>query len=294
MTRSTWRTGLLALTLGAIVLGGASPGGAAGVPRAECFPVERLPADLRPEAERLLLRALDSEALYTIVGGLKPISSSFYSARISVDQPDWTETERIRQILSVFRSGDEISASLQPFWRVFEDRRSLDAFVFHRDSVRTTVAAHPGVFAFWGVSPSSDPVQVLMALEVDGTPRRSTAYGLLFGYPRHAVDFFVASEWSQRRTGKFVERDFLHIPVFERPTNRFVYAVPKGHQPNAADEELKRRAAPILAMYREMRSQYIGDGKPGVVQLLRDWFDDGTGRCSPATALRKAQAAARR
>jgi hypothetical protein len=34
-----------------------------GVPREECFPLEKLPPDLRSKSERLLLKALDSEAL---------------------------------------------------------------------------------------------------------------------------------------------------------------------------------------------------------------------------------------
>ena len=46
-----------------------------GVPRAECFPAANLPAELRAKSEEMLLRALDNEALYTLVGGLKPMST---------------------------------------------------------------------------------------------------------------------------------------------------------------------------------------------------------------------------
>jgi len=260
---------------------------AAGVPLSECFPLERLDPSLRPEAEQLLLKALDSEALFTIVGGLKPISSSWVTAKINVDAPDWRESERIRRIVQTFRCGQELSATIQPFWRVYGTDRSLDGFFLHHGAVARTVAAHPETFAFFGVSPASDPIQVLMAFEVDATPRRNRAYGYLFGYPRHAVDFFVESEALSRRTGKFVERDFFNIPVFERPTNRFVYAVPKGHTANAEDLALRDGAAAILADYRARRANYIGPGKRGVVALIRDWFDDGKGHCSPDTALRK-------
>ena len=45
---------------------------AAGVPRQDCFPVERLPQELRQRFAEQLLAALDSLYLYTIVGGLKP------------------------------------------------------------------------------------------------------------------------------------------------------------------------------------------------------------------------------
>lgn len=44
---------------------------------ADCFPFESLPDPLRQRAERLLLNALDSQALYTIAADIKPMSSSF-------------------------------------------------------------------------------------------------------------------------------------------------------------------------------------------------------------------------
>jgi len=54
----------------------------------DCFPFERLPSALQPKAEALLLKALDGEALYTIAGGLKPMSSGIYSGSIKVDAAD--------------------------------------------------------------------------------------------------------------------------------------------------------------------------------------------------------------
>ncbi|MBK8149172.1 MAG: hypothetical protein IPK58_13440 [Acidobacteria bacterium] len=53
---------------------------------------------------------------------------------------------------------------------------------------------------------------------------------------------------------------------------------------NDADKALKARAAPILAAYKKRRGEYVGDGKKGVVEMLRDWFCDGRGQCSPANA----------
>jgi hypothetical protein len=41
------------------------------VPRAECFPLGQLPAELRAHSEEMLLKLLDTEALYTLVGGLQ-------------------------------------------------------------------------------------------------------------------------------------------------------------------------------------------------------------------------------
>lgn len=276
--------------LAALVVWAAATLAVCQVPKSECFPLETLPRELQPQAERLLLKALDTEALYTIVGGMKPISSGWFSARFDVDRPDLAEIDRVRQITRAFRNGDEIVAGVQPFWRVFEGRRFVDGVFFHRPSVSEAIRRNAGYFAFYGISPASHPVEAVMAFEVDSTARRNRGYGYLFGYPKHAVDFFVESEESRRHSGKFVERDFLSIPVFEAPTSRFVYAVPKGHVPTAEDRALKERAAPILAYYQHLRPRFIGEGKPGVVALLREWFHDGRGGYSSAEAERKARA----
>jgi len=258
------------------------------VPRSECFPVERLDTKARARAESLLLKMLDGEALFTLVGGLKPMSSGWISHRIKVEEPDMTAAELDRVAISALRSGDEVFCTLQPFTRIYEGTRYLDGFLYHRDSVRAKVTEKAKFFGYFGLSASSHPVEVTMAFEVDDTSKRNRGYGYLFGYPDHAVDFFVQADDEGRKTKQLVPRDFLHIPTFESPTNRFVYAVPKGHQANEADLDLKKKAEPILAYYRKQREKYVGEGKPGVVALLRDWFDDGKGRCSSATALAKA------
>jgi hypothetical protein len=86
---------------------------AAGASRCECFLAERLPADLRAKSEALLLKALDSEALYTIVGGLKPMSSGFASFKFSVEKPDLAQIEETRRLLSVWRCGDRLYADVR-------------------------------------------------------------------------------------------------------------------------------------------------------------------------------------
>jgi hypothetical protein len=263
--------------------------GFGAVPRSEVFPIERLDPPLRAEAETLLLKAMDREALYTIVGGLKPMSSGWLSLRTSVSKPDTAELTRLRTILRTFRVGDHIEAHLQPFWRVYgEDERYLDGVIFHRESMDAAIARHASLFGWFGVSAGSHPLEAVMAIDRDDTPRRNRGYGYFFGYPDYAVEFFTDSEEERRRTKQLVPRDFRSIPTFERESHAFVYAVPKGSEERPEDVALRKRAAPILRKYRELRAKYVGDGKPGIVALIRDWMDDGKGQCSPATAEAKA------
>jgi len=298
---------------------------AQGVSRGECFPFEKMPAEQRKAADELLLKALDEEALYTIVGGLKPMSSGFRSIQIQTGLPRVTITEaeaavgelgpkkseelsteeksrlsqskqalerrdalkkadQTREILAQWRCGDELFADLQHFAKQFDGKRFLDALVINRPRLRTALTEKADFFSRWGITANSHPLEVVYAVDTEETSARFAGYGYLFGYPDHAVRFFVQAADEEIFTGKFVTRDFISIPTVERETNNFVYVVPKGHVENDADKALKAKAAPILAAYRTRRAEYIGDGKKGVVEMLRDWFCDSQGRCSPSNA----------
>jgi hypothetical protein len=136
-------------------------------------------------------------------------------------------------------------------------------------------------------------MEVLMAVEYERSSARNGGYGFLFGYPENAVRFFVESVDHEEWTGEFVERDFYSVPTFSRPTNGFVWAVPKGYAETENDRNIKRRALAVLEEYKSRRARYIGEGKPGVVALLRDWFDNGHGKYSPRFAKVSSQAANR-
>lgn len=298
---------------------------AQGVSRYECFPFEQLPTDQRKAAEELLLKALDEEALYTMVGGIKPMSSGFRAIQLQTALPrisvaeaeaavrdlgakpaaDLTAKEKsrlaqskqtferkealekadqTRVILDHWRCGDELFADLQHFAKQFDGKRFLDALVINRVSLRKTLVEKADFFSRWGITSNSHPLEVVYAVETEATSARFAGYGYLFGYPDHAVRFFVQAADEEVFTGKFVTRDFISIPTVERETNNFVYVVPKGHVENDADKALKAKAARIFAAYKKRRAVYIGEGKKGVVELLRDWFCDSQSNCSPSNA----------
>jgi hypothetical protein len=53
---------------------------------------------------------------------------------------------------------------------------------------------------------------------------------------------------------------------------------------NDEDRRILEKARAVLDEYRKRRERYVGEGKPGVVELLRDWYDDGAGGCNPGIA----------
>ena len=257
---------------------------AAGVPRSECFPADRLPADLRAKSEDMLLKALDAEALFTLAGGLKPMSSVGGTFTFPVDQADGGLVEERRRMLSVWRCGDGIFADARVFRAITEGKRSVGGEVFYRPGLDAILARHAEFFAPLGLTRGAHPMEVLTAIEWSDRGPRWRGQGYLYGYPDYAVDFFVEAGESEARTGVFVPRDPVRVPTFGGTPDRsnFVWTVPKGHQENDQDRAVTTRAARILAAYSERRPRYIGPGKPGAFALLRDWYcGDRAGPCSP-------------
>lgn len=298
---------------------------AQSVSRAECFAFETLPVDERKRAEELLLKALDSEALYTIVGNIKPMSSGFQNFQIQVQLPriEFAEAEKVpkalvgkkaedltadekrrlnqakqaaerrqtldkinetRRIFERWRCGDEIFADVYHFDRVFDGKRFLEAVVFSRPRLRRMLGEKSDFFSRWGITTDSHPLEILYAVDRDETGARFGGYGYLFGYPDYAVQFFVEAAGREEFTGKFVERDFLSIPTVASEKNGFVYAVPKNYAEQEVDKDLRARAERIYTSYKKRRAEYIGEGKKGASEMLRDWFCDSKNMCSPSGA----------
>ena len=253
---------------------------------ANCFPFERLPDALQKKARDLLLKALDGEALYTIASDIKPMSSGFYSTQVGVAQPDLRDPEEIRQILQTWTCGGEIQASLHHFGAIYDGRRPLEAVVFNLPAFARMLTAHQEFFGVYGLSPSADPLEALMAVEYDATTARLRGYGYFFGYPQYAVDFFVSAADEEKKTGTFVARDFLSLPT-GRGERRFVYATPKGHETNDADRRFKRAVDVVFSEYMTRRARHIkDDDSDNVLALVREWFDDGGGSVRPSNAWR--------
>ena len=238
----------------------------------ECFPFERLPAALRPRAEELLLKALDSEALYTIASDIKPMSSGFVSMQVEVAAPDVADAEAVRQILATWTCGDRLVARLHHFSAVYDGKRPLEGVVFNTRAMRAVIGARQRFFAPYGITPSADPTEALLAIEYDQTSARLRGYGYFFGYPDYAVDFFARAADDEKATKQFTAREFVSLPTVSGE-RRFVYAVEKAHQHNDADRALAARVNVVYQDYVARRKKHVGARSPsGVLTLVREWL----------------------
>jgi len=225
-----------------------------------------------PTADSLALRMLDGEGLYTVTSGLKPVSDGFWQTRLPAAQDTSAEVEAVRRHLGSLPLGHDLEAGVLVFATPFDGKRTASAFVAHKPALRALIARRPDVFGPLGVAPGSSPQEVMERIDRGPRSARWRAFGLVFGYPEYAVEFFVAVGEEQARNGKYVARDFVNIPTFGGDRGRFVYAVPKGHTERGEDHWLKAMAGPILTRYRAWREVYLRDQKLGAVELLRNWI----------------------
>ena len=218
----------------------------------------------------LIRDAADQEAIYTLAGGLKPMSSGIWQGSFELDNPDLTEIRDVRRALTHL-CNDVWYADVQVFEHADEGERQAQAFVVHRDAFARMIERHETYWSPLGITPCTHPAEVVAIVDRMPRPDRWRGYGYLFGYPDHAVDFFVEAGMAQDDDGEIglgKDREFIQIPTHAADSGRFTYAVPLGHVSTPADRALAERASLILAAYEERRSR-MHDVDDAVDALLR-------------------------
>jgi hypothetical protein len=286
----------------------------ADVRREDCFPIEKLSAPLQSRAAKVFLDTLDSVALYTVIDGLKPMTVDLPELRVAVhrNSKDVTAVADLDRIASTFRCGDDIQmivcigCNQDPAARA-GNAGDAELYVVNRPEIAAVIERRADLFAPLGVTPLTPPAHVLYLAErflapegrdiksnVDDAVRHSTIYGLLFGYPEYAVASY-GSGFRRALTGEQppdtrpapgsppTGPPIIDISGYNKLPRRFVYRVEPDHVENEEDRRLRTSAAAILSEYAKRRQKYIGNGKPGVINLLRDWFCNASG-CSASRA----------
>jgi hypothetical protein len=264
------------------------------VPRSECFPDHELPLAEQARSEELLLQMLDSEVLYTFIGGLKPVSCrNIYKLQFIEKWPTTATPEFLaaaedqRKLMSPWRCGESFGV----YVFAHPKRASLcDTYFFHRSALADTLRGQAAYYSALGLTPTSHPIEVIMTADDKDDNK---AVGYLFGYPDYAVEWYAdVAVPHLEKTKSWPDMDTVEIPTFGkmlfRRTKtehfRFNWSVPKGHVENEADRRIRTRAAQIFEEYKARRARSIGPGKPGAFALLRDWYCDAQGRCAVENA----------
>jgi hypothetical protein len=173
-----------------LLLVGIARGSYAQAAKQDCFSIERAPGHLRSRAEALLLETADSSALYTLITGLKPLSSNFLSSLgparpprpeaslpgalvfptedLTSDTATLREIDELHQLMEFLTCGSEFRATvLMDIGDVGRrpNQSSAEPFLFNLPALRRLVAAHAALYAGFGVTPHTPPEALVLNLE---------------------------------------------------------------------------------------------------------------------------------
>jgi hypothetical protein len=260
------------------------------VPCSECFPIEKLPARLQNKAAAGLLALLDSEALYTIVGGIKPITAEFFDF-IFPQSSKYTQSdyEDFQMIVQSWQCTPLLKAALFRHTQKTKKGMVVGSVVIARsDLVSKTIHQRKEIYSKFQIQSDSPIETIFKILAPIGFSSRKdeaqVAYGYLFGYPEYAIQYFAGRANSSEKN---ISSDFITIPTHETIDTPFNWAVPKGHQKNTEDLAIENKALPIFKTYEGLRRRYLTTFPETSVKIIRDWFNNGSGQCSPLIAETK-------
>lgn len=203
-------------------------------------------------ADSLLSLAFQNEALYSLHGHLKPISTvAQFSMELDsiTDLPlDSADFYRFMQLQKVanWLSNERFDFVISPFARLFNHQRTMQMVVANRAQLAEELLYRRDFWFYWGLAPESSPAVVITVVENAEKYRRFEGYGYLFGYPQYAVDFFVEAARCHDETGEFVSRSFYQMPVYSGQSGRFVYAIPENAELRNEDLDVRLEAERIL------------------------------------------------
>lgn len=224
--------------------------------------------------DSILQYGLDHEALYTILGDIKPMSS-LVSFSFPVANTDTVSSTRgdilnrrehgvyldslhiIQQALNKIDLPD-LRFVMSPYRASYDSDRIMQVNVIRISALDSLLKAQENFFGQFGLVPGADPAVVLNTIEFNDRYERLRGYGYLFGYPDYAIDFFVKAFHESDSTGEFVERNFFQIPTYSGAEGYFVYAYPKEHTPTVdVDSVIYYRAGQVLKEYGKIRTHYL-------------------------------------
>lgn len=242
------------------------------VPCGECFPIESLSARQQEAAVRAVWGALDSEGLYTWIGGTRPLVLGRQFLFIDESPESLARLEELRAVAAALRCGSDIGAEVVAVGPVYYGRRFWHLALYNREAIRRTVAGQRDLFGKLGISEATRLAELLRKLDDAEDPDDTTrGYAFLFGFPRYSVDFQVQRRIAERQ-GKRLPYGSVSLPTFERKTFGYVWFAPRGHQENEDDRRRKAEAETILKEYRKRRD--IQSADPAA--LLREWYRSGS------------------
>lgn len=224
--------------------------------------------------DSILQEGLDHEALFTMLGNLKPMSS-LASFSFPIANTDSTakmsgnilsrakhgvyldSLYKIQKIMNKLNIPD-LRFVMSSYRTPYNGIRTVHLDVIRVSALDSLLKAKESFFGQFGLVPGADPAIVVNTIEYNDRYERLRGYGYLFGYPDYAINFFVNAFLESDTTNKHVERKFFQITTYARKEGSFVYAYPKNYTPTAEiDSAIYYKAEHILQDYKNIRNHYL-------------------------------------
>lgn len=242
--------------------------------------------------DSILQFGLDNEALFTLMGDIKPLSSLtvYYYPVANTDSTKLIggnflsrdkdgkyldKMYRIQQAVNKIKIPD-LEFVVVPYVNPSKDKRVIQVSVIRKSSLDKKLKEKENFYGQLGLVPGINPGIALAIIEASSDFERWRGYGYLFGYPDHAVDFYNKSSDVNKKTGKQLARNFFRIPTYNADHSNFVYAYAKDHALNPKEDSvLYYKAADVLKTYKGLRDKYTNpDGSVQSYKLLKDYYNN--------------------
>jgi hypothetical protein len=232
---------------------------------------KKLSAEEKSIADTLIMKALDNEGLYTVLGRLKSMST-VKDLRLSIAQKDSSikgassvtdinssdilKLKKYQRVVNALDFGD-LKFIMSPFKISQNGQRYIQINLYRRSMIDSLINVNQSFYGQFGFVSGTQAEILINTTEHESKYDRFRSYGYLFGYPEHAVNFFVDASISNDQTGVFVKRNFFQIPVHSNQKGHFVYAMPLDSKPGLIDSAIYKRAEHSLNIYRSVRQEYM-------------------------------------
>ncbi len=234
--------------------------------------------------QRIYGELLDNVGLYTILGDFKPASYMFlnsYTKYESItkrnDKRVTKKTNELRSILEKMTNKELHFTLYNPqqaytvkgedttrFWRI------PPVLVMNKSLVRKVIKEDKDFFNSISISENSNMDSIAKNVFIDRTcdyKLNVRAQGLLFGYPKYAIEFFVNTDY---QIGAIKDRKPVKIPVYDKNSS-FIYVIPIQQQLSNEDSLLINNASKFLKKYKGIRKKYINFFKYKPYKLYTEW-----------------------
>lgn len=257
---------------------------ASGIQRTECFPIEKLPAELQSAALEILDAALQSDAIHTIIGGIKPISTlSDEQVGSTLKKLNADETEQVLEALCV---GQEVSFLLHkehdqcPGIHAASTEPKSTIYIVHTKAAAQKIPAYQKVIGNANTLSTIAPHELIKKIVESPIESNST-------YPTAGAMLSNSNPSSQasriRKTHKTSSSMVVQTTSFQSTNTQQNSNTLKTSRQNTKTNQQTQNILNYYLKYIHPQVTSVGS-----VEALRNWFDSGNGICSTKEAYRKA------